>query len=72
MPNATSSRMIVILLAMKRNKVAGLQATAKFLILILDVLLTPEKVTPKSINTATESGSKTPSAKKLNPRKPVI
>jgi hypothetical protein len=62
--------MIVILLIMIR-KVAGLHAIAKFLVLIFDVLLNPEKVTPKSINTATESGSTTPSAKRLNPRKPV-
>jgi hypothetical protein len=63
--------MIVILLIMIRIKVAGLHAIAKFLVLIFDVLLNPEKVTPKSINTATESGSTTPSAKRLNPRKPV-
>lgn len=72
MPKATRSSTIVILLTVIRNKVAGLHAIAKFLVLIFDVLLNPEKVTPKSINTATESGSKTPSAKKLNPRKPVI
>jgi hypothetical protein len=71
MPKATKSRMIVILLIIIRSKVAGLHATARFPIVIVDLLLKPEKVTPKSINTATESGSNTPSAKKLNPRKPV-
>lgn len=72
MPKATRSSMIVILLIMNRTEVAGVQATARLLIFIFDVLLNPEKVIPKKINTATESGSKTPSAKKLNPRKPVI
>ena len=73
MPKATSSSMIVILLIMNRTDVAGVQATARLLILIFDVLLLyPEQVIPKKINTATEIGSKTPSAKKLNPRKPVI
>jgi hypothetical protein len=58
---------------MNRTDVAGVQAAARLLIFIFDVLLlNPEKAIPKKINTATEIGSKTPSAKKLNPRKPVI
>jgi hypothetical protein len=45
-----------------------------FITLALEVvaLLNPRSVIPNSINTATERGSKTPSAKKLNPKYPVI
>jgi hypothetical protein len=73
-PKATSNRKIVILLTMRRKKVAAVQPNDMFITLALEVvaLLNPRSVIPNSINTATERGSKTPSAKKLNPKYPVI
>ena len=70
-PNATKSKITVILLIIIRNKVAGLQTTVIRFKFIFDVLVNPEKAIPKNISTATEIGSKTPSAKKLKPRNPV-
>jgi len=52
-----------------RNKVAGIQAIV--FIPVFAALVYPEKAIPKNIGTATEIGSKTPSAKKLKPRNPV-
>jgi hypothetical protein len=68
-PNATRSKITVILLIIIRKTVAGLQTTAILFILVLGALVYPEKAIPKNISTATEIGSKTPSAKKLKPRR---
>jgi hypothetical protein len=59
---------------MRRKKVAAVQPNEMFITLALEVvaLLNPRSVIPNSTNTATERGSKTPSAKKLNPKYPVI
>ena len=71
LPNAARSRITVILLIIIRNKVAGIQTTAIFFILIFAALVYSEKAIPKNISTAIESGSKTHSAKKSRPRNPV-
>ena len=59
-----------------KNIVVGLNANDIFFILVFDgagvVVVYLRSVIPKSINAATESGSKTPSAKKLNPKYPAI
>jgi hypothetical protein len=70
-PNATKSKITVILLIKIRIKVAGLQTTAILFILVFAALVYPEKAIPKNMSTVTEIGSKTPSAKKLKPRNPV-
>ena len=62
-PNATRSRITVILLIIIRNKVAGIpKLQPYFSYLFLLPLVYPEKAIPKNIGPATESGSKTPSA----------
>jgi hypothetical protein len=59
-PNATRSNITVILLIIIRNKVAGIQTTARLFIFIFAALVYPEKAIPKNISTVTEIGSKTP------------
>jgi hypothetical protein len=71
MPNATRSKITVILLIIIRNNVAGIQTAGILFILIFVALVYSENAIPKNISTTTEIGSKTPSAKKLKPRNPV-
>lgn len=66
--------MIVMLLITIRNIVAAVQPMDIYLTLAFEVVVleNPRSVIPKNIRTATERGSKITSAKKLNPKYPVI